>query len=411
MSIPGQTIGVSTFTDSLIEVLSINRDQLSLAYMIGTVLSSLLLTKAGKLYDSYGVRMIAGVGSIALGLSLILLSKVDKIAQWLNITGQIIPVVFLMIVGFSLIRFFGQGVLTLASRTMMMKWFDARRGFATSFSSAFTALGFSAAPLFFESLIQKYNWNGAWLLLGIITALLFPVVVVVFFRNNPQDVGLSPDGGTVAKNAQKLRFPVTKEFSLLEVRKKLIFWIVTLLLSMQAMYITGFTFHVVSVFEHAGFLRSEAVAIFQPIALISVVTSIIFGWISDYVKLRLLLFCKGLASILSLVGLIFLGQHEFALHAVILGMGVMSGLFGVISIVAWPRLFGKSNLGAINGFSMTIIVFGSALGPMLFSLSLSQMGNYSLAEIISLLLFLVLTIMTLIVKNPQIALEKNGKSE
>ena len=48
MSIPGQTIGVSTFTDSLIEMLSINRDQISLAYMIGTVLSSFLLTKAGK---------------------------------------------------------------------------------------------------------------------------------------------------------------------------------------------------------------------------------------------------------------------------------------------------------------------------------------------------------------------------
>lgn len=411
MSIPGQTIGVSTFTDSLIEMLSINRDQISLAYMIGTVLSSFLLTKAGKLYDSYGVRVVAGVGSIALGLSLILLSQVDKIVQWLNIVGQIIPVVFLMIVGFSLIRFFGQGVLTLASRTMMMKWFDARRGFATSFSSAFTAMGFSAAPLFFESLILQYNWNGAWLVLGIITALVFPIIVVVFFRNNPQDIGLRPDGGLVSKKVRKLRFPVTKEFSLLEARKKLIFWVIALLLSMQAMYITGFTFHVVSIFEHAGFIRSEAVDIFQPIAVISVATSILFGWMSDFVKLKLLLFCKGLGAIISLVGLMFLGEHELARNAIIIGMGVMSGLFGVVSIVAWPRLFGKSHLGAINGFSMTIIVFGSALGPMLFSLSLSQMGNYSLAEIITLILFIGLTIITFSIKNPQIALGNLGKSD
>ena len=46
MTIPGQTIGLSTFTDSLIDALSISRDQLSLAYMCGTIASSLLLIKA-----------------------------------------------------------------------------------------------------------------------------------------------------------------------------------------------------------------------------------------------------------------------------------------------------------------------------------------------------------------------------
>ena len=77
MSIPGQTIGVSTFTDSLIEVLNISRDKISLAYMVGTILSSFLLTKAGRLYDSHGARLVGGIGSVGLGISLIILSQVD----------------------------------------------------------------------------------------------------------------------------------------------------------------------------------------------------------------------------------------------------------------------------------------------------------------------------------------------
>ena len=401
MSIPGQTIGVSTFTDSLIEVLSISRNQISLAYMIGTVLSSLLLTKAGKLYDSHGVRIVAGVGSFALGLSLVFLSQIDKLINWMNLTGQIIPIVVLMILGFALIRFFGQGVLTLASKTMMMKWFDARRGFATSFSSVFTALGFSASPYFFEILIQKYNWNGAWLVLGGIAALIFPVFVIVFFRNNPQDIGLNPDGGVINKKERNLRFPIRKEFSLSEARQQIVFWVISLLLAMQALYITAFTFHVVSIFDTVGISRNEALSIFPPIAIISVAASLFFGWLSDYVNLGLLLFCKGLAAMASLLGLIYLGEYEFARHMIIVGMGVMAGLFGVISIVAWPRLFGKSHLGAINGFCMTIIVFGSALGPMLFSLSKSQTGNYTFAAIISLVLFMGLTIMVFRINNPQ----------
>jgi hypothetical protein len=119
------------------------------------------------------------------------------------------------------------------------------------------------------------------------------------------------------------------------------------------------------------------------------------------VKIRLLLFCKGFASIASLAGLIFLGDYDFARYIIIIGIGMMAGLFGVISIVAWPRLFGKIHLGAINGFCMTLIVFGSALGPMLFSISKSQTGNYILAEIISLVLFLGLTLMVFKIENPQ----------
>ena len=74
MSVPGQTIGVSVFTDSLIDALSISRDQLSFAYMFGTILSSLMLTRAGKLYDRIGIRLVASGASLMLGLALIYLS-------------------------------------------------------------------------------------------------------------------------------------------------------------------------------------------------------------------------------------------------------------------------------------------------------------------------------------------------
>ena len=46
MSGPGQTIGVSAFTDDLVDNLHISRFQLSIAYMIGTVASSFLIGRA-----------------------------------------------------------------------------------------------------------------------------------------------------------------------------------------------------------------------------------------------------------------------------------------------------------------------------------------------------------------------------
>ena len=53
MSIPGQTMGVSVFTDHLIEATGLTRLELSNAYLVGTVISGLLLPRGGRLLDRY----------------------------------------------------------------------------------------------------------------------------------------------------------------------------------------------------------------------------------------------------------------------------------------------------------------------------------------------------------------------
>ena len=70
-SVPGQTMGVSVFTDHLLVVLSIERIGLTEAYMVGPILSSFLLPLAGKFYDRWGARTMVVLASLALGLTLI----------------------------------------------------------------------------------------------------------------------------------------------------------------------------------------------------------------------------------------------------------------------------------------------------------------------------------------------------
>lgn len=133
--------------------------------MFGTILSSLLLTRAGKLYDRYGVRPVAIIASVGLAMGLLYLSQVDRISQQIATSLQVESVYYigfcLVLFGFLMIRFFGQGVLILVSRTMMMKWFDQRRGLALGFSNVAMALGFSYVPIIFEYLIQGYGWREA----------------------------------------------------------------------------------------------------------------------------------------------------------------------------------------------------------------------------------------------------------
>ena len=184
-----------------------------------------------------------------------------------------------------------------------------------------------------------------------------------------------------------------KDFTLPQARKTYLFWMFNLALAMFALYFTAFTFHVVSIFETANMMRSEAVAIFLPASVIAVFFNLGSSWLSDYIKLKYILFVLHIGMLLSMGALIFFDTSKSIIYLLILGNGICGGLFGVIANVTWPRHFGIKHLGAISGFSMGWIVAGSAIGPYLFSLSLRYYGSYSLAAII---LFVITTILFLL---------------
>lgn len=401
MSIPGQTIGVSTFTDSLLGVLELDRDQLSLAYMCGTIASSLLLTWAGKMYDRLGVKPLALVASAGLAITLLLLSISDQLALGL---GGGFWMSFLVLAGcFVMLRFFGQGVLTMASQNMMVKWFDKRRGFAMSFSSVALALIFSLAPLFLDNLIQTWGWRGAWRVIALVLITVVPLIIVLFFVDNPQKVGLQPDGkeADYPSTQQAVKQPVYKEFTLSEARRTFTYWVFVGFLAMQGLYSTGFTFHIVSIFAESALDRQMALSVFPPAAAIAMLFTFTFSWLSDHIPLKYILILQGIGAVLATLGLLYLPTVELAYYVMILGYGMSGGLYRVIYAVSWPKLFGQKHLGAISGQAMTVIVFGSALGPVLFSFSLSQYGVYAVAAAVCTAIYAGLTIAALFANNPQ----------
>jgi MFS family permease len=169
----------------------------------------------------------------------------------------------------------------------------------------------------------------------------------------------------------------------------LAFWVFTLGLSLSALYISGLTFHVVSVFEVSGLTREEGLGIFIPTSIIAVGIQFLGGYASDYIRLKYLLLLFALGMILSIAGLILLGGPPAAYWMIIGGNGVVWGLYTVLIGVTWPRFYGLKHLGAISGFSLSWTVIGSALGPYMFSVSMDLTGNYDLVAWISLAIAIV----------------------
>ena len=405
MSIPGQTMGVSVFTDYLVEALNIQRTNLSLAYMVGTIASGLLITKAGKYYDQYGARIMAMFAGLMLGLVLFYLSRIDRVVTGLNLSITFIQdkqiAIGALTLGFFGIRFFGQGILTMVSRNMVMKWFEAHRGLANAIMGVFISFGFSYAPRLFNAMIERGDWHSAWQEMAIALGVVFVIFAFVLFRDNAKDSGLRPDGNWKGKQKQHNKTAANQDYTLKEALHKYSFWIFNLGIALHALFVTAITFHIVSIFEEAGFDRTQALSIFLPSSFIAVGLNFAGGWLSDYIKLKYILMMHLAGILITSIALIQLSSSNVMHSLLIIGFGICSGVFSIINTVTWPRFFGTKHLGSISGFSMSWTVIASAIGPYLFSLSLNISGSYTTSIIACIIIASSLFILAFRANNVQ----------
>lgn len=394
-SVPGQTIGVSVFTDPVKDALGLSRNQFSNAYMLGTLCSALWIGRAGVWFDRYGARYVAFFAALILAMAVLLCSWSVHISLYLkglfSMDTWLVPFV-LMTLLFFLLRFAGQGVLTMASRNVIMIWFDRHRGKVNTFSSVALSFGFSVSPLWLDALIEGYGWDRAWQFLAI--GLLFvSLIIFLFYRKKPEDHGLLPDGVSDGMDMEvKVRKELAhRQFTLAEAKRTRAFWMYALILAFNSFFITGLSFHVVSIFESQGFPKEEAIAIFLPSSVVSVSVSSLFNFLSDYVRLKLYLYLMILGGILASLGLLLLSS-PMGIPFLIGGIGTLGGFFAVLNAIAWPRFYGRTHLGAITGRVMSFLILASALAPSIFSLCYTTFGSYHFLGylVLSFLVFLIL---------------------
>lgn len=395
-------MGMAVFTDPFIEAFGLTRSELSFAYLCGTVGSAFLLTRAGRLYDRVGARIMVVGSSVVLGVMVAFIASID----WLGgaIAGVLgVPLAAitmpLILVGYFGVRFSGQGVLTSASRNVLLLWFERRRGLVAGVRGVFVSLGFSIAPLVIALMIDWSGWRGAlWLMSG---ALIFgfALLALILLRNSPEQEGLLPDGVPVDAQATTVQAYRAPNRTLHEARRSPSFWLYSGGLSIHALFGTAVTFHIVSIFAAAGRDRDEAFAYFLPQAMVSTAVNLLGSAVVDRTRLRPFLLVMLTAFLLGAVGLMNL--HEpWGYWLLVAGFGAGGGLWGVISNVSFIRLFGSLHLGEISGLNTSITVFASAIGPFLFSLGYDLTGGYLAVEALCAAGIAALLLAAIVVRQP-----------
>ena len=383
-SIPGQTIGVSVFTDHLIAATGLSRLELANAYLVGTLTSGCLLPFGGRLLDRLGARRLVVLAAVGLGMTLAYLASCDRLiallSNWLPLPSSVIAAAVL-ILGFVSLRFCGQGMLTMTSRTMLGKWFDRRRGQASGIEGIFVAFGFAIAPYGFSQAIALLGWRGTWLALAVIVGLGMSSLGWLLYRDNPEICGLRMDGSASPPLDPRRVDEAVPEAALWGFTRRqavgtLAFWAVTLAFASQALSITGITFHIVSIGAEMGIPEADMVTIFIPIAVVSTAVGFAVGLACDCLPIQSIFAFMMVGQAVGIAALANLNVAGMLLPAVV-GLGISGGCFGTLTTVVLPRFFGRAHLGAIAGVQMMLVVIASAIGPSLLANFKAITGSYS----------------------------------
>jgi MFS transporter, OFA family, oxalate/formate antiporter len=388
MTSPGQTYSVSIFIDHFIEDLGLSRSLVSTLYTIGTLTASFALPVIGGQIDKRGPRMMVGIITVGLALACLYMGTVQNAVM--------------LGVGFVFIRMMGQGSLGMVSINVMNRWWVRKRGMVLSLTGVITGLlGSGTFPSLIHALIARFGWRTSYMLLGLFVAVVMLPIGLIFFRREPEEYGLLPDGtNPEAKiDVQADGGFVEENWTRREALHTWVFWIISLGGASLSMLGTGLQFHMVSIFDDANLSTEAAAAAFMTIAIAASVVRLGAGILADRAPIRYLLSVALLGQTATLLMAPRLqGRTSALVYGIV--MGLTSALAMTVSAVVWAKYFGRRHLGAITGVSSLIQVAGSALGPMPMGMARDMLGSYTQALTVLAVLPLILSIVVLFARRP-----------
>ena len=100
------------------------------------------------------------------------------------------------------------------------------------------------------------------------------------------------------------------------------------------------------------------------------------GWLARFVPLNRLMAISLLVLTLGLLALPHVSTLAMAMvWASMMGLG--GGLVMVLFFSVWPRVYGRRQLGRIQGVAQAMTVLASAVGPLLLAASVEMTGSYA----------------------------------
>lgn len=343
-----------------------SRASISLAIAINIALFGIIGPFAASVMDRYGLRRVVLAAIAILGGSVALSTQMT--AQWH----------FMLLWGVAVGAGTGVTAMVLAA-VIATRWFDQRRGLVMGLLSAANATG---QLIFLPSLariVESSGWRSAAMIVAAGAAVVY-VIVWLFMRDRPADLGLRPYG-QAADAPQIIAKPLAPLAALVVASRTRAFWILA-----GTFFICGASTngligtHLISACHDVGISAIQSTQLLAMMGIFDILGTTASGWLTDRYSARHLLFgyysLRGL-SLLFLPATLIDGGLGLGIFAVFYGLDWIATVPPTVKLTT--EAFGRENTGVIYGWIGASHQLGASMAAFGAGAIRTELGDYRLA--------------------------------
>ncbi len=369
----GQTFFLGIFNPFIREDLNLSHSEFGSIYSIATLISSFTIIWLGKKIDDFKLR------NFAIFVCLSLFFAAAFMSQLLGYIHLVFAIFFL--------RLFGQGLMSHTSSTSMAKIFDKNRGKALAISWLGLSFGEGVLPALTIYLLNVIFWKKIWLVIsGFLILIVLPLII--YLLKNYKD-------NTINEDEQKINLNI-KHWTRKEVLKDIKFYFLLPAVLCPAFLITGIFINQIYLFENADWSLNFLALGFTAYAITTVLSLQISGYLIDkFSAVKILPFYL----IPMILGFIITILFKSTLSPILffIFIAITNGTANVLITSTWSEIYGTKNLGAIRSITISLMVFSTALSPILFGF-LIDFGLSTQKILLSMLIYTLFSNFLLICK-------------
>lgn len=335
----GQTFFISLFEGQIRGFFQLSYGEWGVIYAVGTLSSAVVMLFAGSLTDRFRAR--------ALGALFLLLLAFSCMFMALN------PVVWMLPVIIFALRFTGQGMISHISVVAMSRWFVANRGKAIAISTLGYSIGEAFLPMLFIALLSYVMWWKLWIIAAAIALLLAPIIWTLLKEER--------EPKSEQENQMNLGMQ-NQHWTRSEMMKHPLFWMLLPSLIGPSAFVTSFFFFQVRFADISNITHLELALVFPVFTLVAILSTIASGIALDSMGTRRLIPFHQIPIALGFLFFSLANSYLGIITGMIL-MAISTGSYGTLISAFWAEFYGTKNLGSIKSVGMSLMVFGSAIGP------------------------------------------------
>ncbi|MFC1953732.1 MFS transporter [Chloroflexota bacterium] len=371
------TYGFGALFKPLSSELGLNRATTSVTAGIGRLEGGFEAPLAGWITDKYGPRWIVLIGVFVVGTSLILMYFINSLWAIYIVWGVVLGTGTNM----------GQ---SLPIDVAISNWFVKKRGKAIGIKWLMGGLSGTVVLPLIAWLISTQGWRMTCVVGGVAMLLVGLPLVWLFMKNQrPEYYGLLPDGATSREDSADESKMIDKgveyaaeaqelEYTLRQAMRTPAYWLLILAQTSHSMAMPAMLIHGIPFLTDIGMDPIKAAGMMAIMALASIPTRFISGFLADRVEKSHLRFIIGGAYLVQALGFALFLQNQTVIMIyiwfILYGIGHGTGL--TLNPVMRARYFGRKAFGSIAGFSRMFMTPIGIAAPIYLGWVYDTTGNY-----------------------------------